>query len=224
MEIREFESRIGYRFKDMQLLEMALCHSSLCGESSKAFDRMEYLGDAVIELTVSAYLYNTFPDYEEGTLTKVRTGIVSEGALSKAAKRVGIDALIKLGKGEELTNGRRKPSILSDAFEAVAAAVFLDGGFSAASDFVIFCLKEIIRNSIEQGGVLDYKTRLQEEIQRSSLMPVEYKTVSSSDKNYTFYSEAFHDGTLLGKGYGNRKKEAEQQAAKFALQSKQPKA
>ncbi len=218
MGIPEFEAKTGYKFKDKSILENALCHSSSCGVGTKTFDRMEYLGDAVLELVVSAFLYAAFPDYEEGKLTKVRTGIVSEGALSRAAKETGLSGIIRLGKGEELTGGREKPSILSDAFEAVTAAVYLDGGIDAATDFVLRCLKDIIQESVKQGGVADYKTHLQEHLQKSSPSPIEYRTREAEGSGFNFYSEVFHKGKMIGSGYGNRKKDAEQQAAKAALE------
>ena len=218
MKKEEFEERIGYRFQNIQLLQDALCHSSFCGAQNSTFDRMEYLGDAVLELIISNFLYDTFPDYSEGMLTKVRTGIVSEGSLSIAAKEIGIDQAIVLGKGEEHSGGRGKPSILSDAYEAVTGAIYLDGGLEAAKTFVLGSLKENIASSIRHGGVEDYKTKLQEYLQSKSTAAIEYRTAPVKNAvGPQFHSSVYHDGEMLGSGTGNRKKTAEQMAARDAL-------
>ncbi|MDL2289170.1 ribonuclease III [Clostridia bacterium OttesenSCG-928-F22] len=218
-KIIQFQEKIGYQFQHKAILEDALKHSSYAGSRNHEFDRMEYLGDAVLELIISTYLYTTFSDYTEGMLTKVRTGIVSEGALSEAAKLIGIPAVVMLGKGEEHSGGREKPSILSDVFEAVVGAVYLDGGLQPATDFVLSSLKGNIIHSIERGGVEDYKTKLQEHIQSFSQKAVEYTTQTlKTGTNPEFEAVVAHEGKELGRGRGGKKKTAEQEAAKAALE------
>jgi ribonuclease-3 len=214
-----FERRIGYRFADPALLCGALTHSSASdGKNNHQFDRMEYLGDAVLELVVSHFLYDTFPAFTEGELTKVRTGIVTEQSLYRAAKHLGLDSQIRLGRGEENTGGREKPSILSDAVEALIGAIYLDGGLDAAREFILRILHESIRESVRHGGVLDYKTRLQEYLQKDSPLPICYESRRQPGESVSFYARVCHGGQVLGEGCGQRKKSAEQQAAKAALE------
>ncbi|MGI6168888.1 MAG: ribonuclease III [Christensenellales bacterium] len=217
MEDNDFERRIRYRFSDRALLYGALTHSSASDGKNHQFDRMEYLGDAVLELVISHFLYDTFPLFTEGELTKVRTGIVTEHSLYRAAKSVGLDRQIRLGRGEENTGGREKPSILSDAVEALIGAIYLDGGLEAAQSFVLRILHDAIRESVRQGGVLDYKTRLQELLQKDSPLPICYETQRQPGETVMFRSRVCYDGLVLGEGCGSRKKSAEQQAAKQAL-------
>ncbi|MGI6175308.1 MAG: ribonuclease III [Christensenellales bacterium] len=215
--IKEIEKNIGYRFSNHRLLDQAMAHSSCQNIKDNTFDRLEYLGDAVLELIISEFLFRTCPHYTEGELTKVRTGVVSENSLFMAAKRIGIHENILLGKGEENSAGREKPSILSDALEALIGALYLDSDLKTVTSVVLKLLKSNIENAIDIGGTQDYKTKLQEELQSRSSDSIHYDTTQMPDEKSLFHAIVYHGVRMLGKGSGRRKKLAEQAAAQDAL-------
>jgi len=208
----EFEKILGYEFKNKALLKNALTHSSYANEHKiPSNERLEFLGDAVLELASTKYLYDSFPDIPEGRLTKMRASFVCERALSDVAKSMGLPKYILLGKGEEVSGGRQRPSVVSDAFEAVLGAVYLDGGFADAKDLVV---RHILKDLTKQ-FFFDSKTVLQEEAQGRGLPDPEYKLVKESGPDHAKEYEVevlLGDGTK-GIGKGTSKKVAAQEAA-----------
>lgn len=215
----DFEQRIGYEFKDKGLLKEALTHSSFVGgKNHHSNERLEFLGDSVLSLVVSKYLFENL-DKPEGQLTKLRASIVCEHSLFPFAEKIGLGKEIFLGKGEENTGGRHRRSILADAFEALIAAIYLDGGFSAAQKFILPFIPPI--DVLKSGKLLigDYKTILQEIIQQNPEEKVVYELADESGAahNRTFTSNVLLNGQIIGTGVGASKKEAEQNAAKEAV-------
>lgn len=216
-----FEEKIGYTFKNKNLLHEALSHSSYANECKKgrnSNERLEFLGDSVLSIVISEHLFNHFKHLPEGDLTKIRASLVCEKALFEFSKQISLGEFIFLGKGEENTGGRTRPSIVSDAFEAVIAAVFLDGGMEAAREYVLgFIPKDLDKNSAKK--LQDYKTILQEIIQRNPEEKVEYvlRSQSGPDHDRHFVVEVCLNTNVIGHGEGHSKKQAEQQAAKEAL-------
>lgn len=217
-----FEEKIGYTFKNKNLLHEALSHSSYANECKKgrnSNERLEFLGDSVLSIVISEHLFNHFKHLPEGDLTKIRASLVCEKALFEFSKQISLGEFILLGKGEENTGGRTRPSIVSDAFEAVIAAVFLDGGMEAAREYVLgFIPKDLDKNSAKK--LQDYKTILQEIIQRNPEEKVEYvlRSQSGPDHDRHFVVEVCLNTNIIGHGEGHSKKQAEQQAAKEALE------
>ncbi|MGN0665467.1 MAG: ribonuclease III [Huintestinicola sp.] len=217
----EFEERIGYRFRNRSLLFEALSHSSFANETKKgrhSNERLEFLGDSVLSIVISEHLFTHFKHLPEGDLTKIRASLVCEKALFEFSKQIELGRFILLGKGEENTGGRERPSIVSDAFEAVIAAVFLDGGMEAAREYVLgFIPKDLDKGSVKK--LQDYKTILQEVIQKNPEEKVEYVLTDQSgpDHDRHFVVEVRLNSNVIGKGEGHSKKQAEQQAAKEAL-------
>ncbi len=220
-KLQRFQERLGIHFKRLELLECALTHPSYAHEHGGKGDnqRLEFLGDAVVGLAVADYLYHHYPQFPEGRLTKIRAAVVCERTLAKVARELGMGDFLRLGKGEEITGGRERNSNLAEAFEAVAGAVFLDSGWERAKKFLQQLLEEEIRDHAS-GESADYKTLLQEFIQRTGSEKLSYVILSESgpDHHKTFVSGVFWRNQLLGKGEGRSKKEAEQQAAKKALE------
>ena len=216
-----FEEKIGYTFKNKNLLHEALSHSSYANECKKgrnSNERLEFLGDSVLSIVISEHLFNHFKHLPEGDLTKIRASLVCEKALFEFSKQISLGEFILLGKGEENTGGRTRPSIVSDAFEAVIAAVFLDGGMKSAREYVLgFIPKDLDKNSAKK--LQDYKTILQEIIQRNPEEKVEYvlRSQSGPDHDRHFVVEVCLNTNVIGHGEGHSKKQAEQQAAKEAL-------
>ena len=216
-----FEEKIGYSFKNKNLLHEALSHSSYANECKKgrnSNERLEFLGDSVLSIVISEHLFNHFKHLPEGDLTKIRASLVCEKALFEFSKQISLGEFILLGKGEENTGGRNRPSIVSDAFEAVIAAIFLDGGMEAAREYVLgFIPKDLDKNSSKK--LQDYKTILQEIIQRNPEEKVEYvlRSQSGPDHDRHFVVEVCLNTNVIGHGEGHSKKQAEQQAAKEAL-------
>ena len=216
-ETEQLQKNLGYTFKNPLLLENALTHSSYAnekGEGYKSNERLEFLGDSILGFLSANFFYKHFTG-SEGEMTKHRAARVCEGALSVFAKELQIGEALLLGKGEIRMGGREKPSILADAFEAVLAAVYLDGGLGEANKIVLrFIPRE---DSLETNK--DYKTTLQEVIQRNREEKVEYVLVDETgpDHNKTFTVEVHLNSNVIGKGIGKSKKLAEQQAAKEAL-------
>lgn len=218
------ENVLNYRFKDESILLTALTHSSYANETKTkdvvCNERLEFLGDAVLGFVIGSYLYKTFPELSEGKLTKLRASVVCEQMLAKKAKALGVPQYLRLGKGEELTGGRERISILEDAFESIIGAIYLDGGVESASEFILGQLKSEIESIKASQHVLDNKTSLQEILQRTSQAPIEYIVIGESGPahNKVFKVEVRHCGKVLGQGRGKSKKEAEQHAAEVALE------
>ncbi len=218
-----FENIINYHFKNKNLLSKALTHSSFANElknlDAENNERMEFLGDAVLELIISHYIFNEFKELPEGELTKLRASIVCEGMLAKKARSLQVGSFLKLGKGEENAGGQDRDSILADTFEAVIGAIYLDGGYEPANNFVIGIMKDDISGMRNSFKAIDCKTHLQEFIQKTSKEPIEYITIDEKgpDHDKIFAVEVKHENKILGKGTGRSKKEAEQKAAYAAL-------
>lgn len=220
MNFRELEGAIGYAFKNKSLLERAMTHSSYSGgKNNGCNERLEFLGDSVLQLTVSKYLFTNMNKEPEGGLTRLRASIVCENSLYSFAKRIDLGKYILLGKGEEMTGGRDRRSILADAFEALIAAIYLDGGMETAERFILGFVPSI--EALKSGKVKlgDYKTILQEIIQQN---PEEHISYDVTDEEGAEHSKVFSasvllNGQAIGRGKGLSKKEAEQAAAKEAI-------
>ena len=219
-KLKEFQQKIGYDFQQEGLLRQALTHSSYANEHhmKKLSDneRLEFLGDAVLEIVSSEYLYHLHPDWTEGELTKLRASIVCEQTLAFCTRALGLGDYLFLGKGEEQTGGRERKSVLSDAFEAVMGAVYLDGGFANAKEFI----HRFVLNDIEHMQLFyDSKTILQEMVQGQNLGELSYRLVEESgpDHNKCYLVEACIGGEKAGRGKGHTKKAAEQEAAYQAI-------
>lgn len=216
MKLEELEKKLGYTFQDRKLLEHALCHSSYANERHwdrlENNERLEFLGDAVLELITSEYLYKNYPKMPEGEATRTRASIVCEQTLALCARDLGLGDWLRLGKGEELTGGRDRDSITSDAMEALLGAVYLDGGFANAKEFV----HHFILNDIEHKKLFyDSKTILQEIVQGHTDETLTYVLLKEEgpDHNKSFEVSAMLDGQEIGRGIGRTKKSAEQRAA-----------
>lgn len=224
-ELKELESKIGYEFKEKALLLQALTHSSFSNEQKinryKNYERLEFLGDAVLELLSSRFFFETYPEMSEGQMTRMRSSMVCEPALAFCARDISLGKYILLGKGEEATGGRGRDSIISDVMEAVIGAIYLDGGIGEADKFV----RKYILSDLENKQLFyDSKTILQERVQKTGRSIV-YELVSEvgPDHDKTFTVEAIIDGKTAGKGQGRNKKTAEQQAAYQVLLAEMPK-
>ncbi|MCL1995665.1 MAG: ribonuclease III [Defluviitaleaceae bacterium] len=215
---------LNYKFTDKDLQQQALTHSSYSYEKDlnnlKNNERLEFLGDAVLQIVVSEYLYHTFPKMREGDLTKLRSSVVCEPTLATAARDLGIAPLLVLGRGEEQAGGRDRDSILGDTLEAIIGAIFLDGGLDPAKKFVLDTIVPHIKLLSESNELGDYKTRLQEMLQKKTTSPPKYVTVEESgpDHKKTFTIHVIHKNKIMGIGVGKSKKEAEQHAAQVALE------
>jgi ribonuclease III len=225
IEIAELESVLGHQFRDPQWLLQALMHSSrvperAAEEPAESNEKLEYLGDAVLELVVSEELVREFPDWSEGQLSKSRARLVNATAISLSAQRLGLGKHLRLGRGEEKTGGRAKPALLADAYEALIAAIYLDGGLEAARGFVRRTLVEgAIASVAEHLGHTDHKSRLQEFLQSRGMAPGCYMVIAENgpDHQKTFRVEFRIAGQVSAIGSGKTKKEAEQAAAIAAL-------
>lgn len=223
-QLETFEKKIGYTFSNKDTLLLAFTHSSYANEQKKGHhennERLEFLGDAVLDMVVSEYMYRLFCEMPEGELTKLRASVVCETSLAKLARQFQLGDYLLLGKGEETTGGRNRDSILADAFEAVIGAVCIDGGIENATKYILSFMKEEIQNTKNSIKIVDFKTHLQEVIQRTSKSPLHYVIVDETgpDHSKLFVSEVHHANKILGKGSGKSKKEAEQAAAQNALQ------
>ncbi|MCL2697738.1 MAG: ribonuclease III [Oscillospiraceae bacterium] len=216
----EFEKKIGYAFKNKTLLNEALTHSSHASNKKRVSnERLEFLGDSVLSLIVSKYLFEQLRDIPEGQLTKLRAGIVCEASLFGFAQKIDLGKELFLGKGEENTGGRERRSILADAFEALIAAIYLDGGHEKAADFVHKFLPKKEKLTSGKPLLSDYKTVLQEIIQQNPEEKISYNLDSESGEahNKIFTSSVLLNDQRIGTGTGKSKKEAEQEAAKGAL-------
>lgn len=223
--LNEIQDKIGYKFNNIELLNWALTHSSYANEHKRFKiiynERLEFLGDSVLGLIVSDFIFTKYSDYPEGELTKLRATVVCEPTLSYVAKQIDLGKYLLLGKGEEVTGGRERVSILADAFEALIGSIYLDGKFNSAKTFVLKYMTEIIENAVDGRELfIDYKTQLQELLQKKTKSKIEYKVISEEgpDHNKIFHTEVVVKNRILGKGVGKSKKEAEQNAAKIALE------
>jgi ribonuclease III len=225
--LRELEERLGYRFGDIGLLENALTHRSFVNENpalpSKDNERLEFLGDAVLELTITDMLMRKFPDAAEGQLSKLRASVVNEQPLAELARRFRLGEFLLLGRGEETSGGRMKPSLLANAFESMIAALFLDSGFDRTAAFI----ESFFAPLIDQGGTTpvyrDYKTAVQEVCQIRFRDVPRYVLISEigPDHDKRFETSLVVGERIIATGTGRNKKEAEQQAAKTAMQALQ---
>jgi len=216
-DYKKLEDTLGYQFTDIDLLEKALTHSSVSKEENN--ERLEFLGDAVLDLVISEYLFTLKQDFHEGKLTKTRAAVVTEKSLHEVAKKIKISGYIKLGKGEEQGGGRNKSSILADSIEATIGAIYMDGGFESAKEVILSLFKSNIEAVLSGGGFKDYKTRLQEyfhKVPNSKITYIVYKQ-KGPPHNRTFYVNFIVNGAVFTSGTGKTKKEAEQMAAKKAL-------
>lgn len=222
IHMKTLEEKLGYTFQNPQLLENALTHSSCANESRgrlQSNERLEFLGDSILGMVVADHLYRNHPDLPEGELTRTRAALVCEDSLVEVARELGLGAYLRLGKGEEAGGGRQRPSIRADAVEAVLAAVYLDGGIGS--------VRKIIQRYIlsrEVAGLTkprDYKTALQELVQRESGQVLQYRLTGEEgpDHDKRFFMEVALNGRPVGRGSGRSKKEAEQMAAKAAIQA-----
>ncbi|MDD6278456.1 MAG: ribonuclease III [Ruminococcus sp.] len=220
--IQKFEKIIGYTFKNKNLIHQALSHSSYANEKKLregSNERLEFLGDSVLSIVVSEYLYRNFSHIAEGDLTKLRASLVCEKSLHVFAKEIKLGEFLLLGKGEENTGGRERPSILADAFEAVIAAIYLDGGIEPATRHILRFIPEDIVHQ-KNAAFSDFKTILQEIVQKNPEEKVEYILIGEEgpDHNKRFVVEVRLNSNVIGTGKGRSKKEAEQLAAKEALE------
>ncbi len=222
--MNELEASLGYAFRQRELLEHALTHSSWSNERGSGHlgsnERLEFLGDSVLGWMVAESLYRLFPQMPEGDMTRLRAELVCESSLAEASATIGLGKYLRLGRGEEQGGGRTRPSIIADAFEATLAAVYIDGGETPAramvERFILSKLQKAAKN-----GSHDYKTALQEKVQHLGLAAPVYRMVGESgpDHNKVFSAQVLYDGKVAGEGSGRSKKEAEQAAAKNALEA-----
>ena len=223
-EFEELQSRIDYRFRDRGLLEHALTHKSRAAEDATGGvadnESLEFLGDAVLGLVVADVLFHQYPNYSEGQKSKVKAAVVSTQSLARQAEEIGLGDHLILGRGEEKTGGRFKQALLADAYEALIAAIYLDGGLDAAAAFLKRELKDGIDAGIAQTFAPDYKSALQERLQALGKPLPEYRLSGSEgpDHRKTFTIDVRVDGEVLGSATGRAKKEAEQEAARLALE------
>ncbi len=216
--------RLGHGFADLGWLHAALCHSSYVHEhpeeESGSNERLEYLGDAVLELVITELLYHRFPQASEGQLSKARSGVVNESRLAATARELDLGSHLLLGRGEESQSGHEKPSILADALEAVVAAIYLDGGLEAARGVIHGLLEPVAEQSILRAPKKDYKTRLQERVQEALHITPRYRLVGAEgpDHQKLFQVALEIDGQTICTGSGHSKKEAEQAAAQQGLE------
>lgn len=222
MDLTQLERRLNITFKNRKLIRQAFTHSSYVNEHRRKMfkdnERLEFLGDAVLELAISEFLYRHFPHMSEGEMTKMRANIVREESLVAFAGELNLGAYILLGKGEELSGGRKRPSLLADAFEAFVGALYLDQGLTAVQHF----LQSYIFPQIDEGRfarVTDFKSQLQEKVQHDGMGELKYVIVEERGPahNREFKAEVRLSGIALGTGVGRSKKEAEQRAASEAL-------
>lgn len=218
----ELENLLGYKFKNINLLENALTHSSYANECKKGHssnERLEFLGDSVLSIIVSDYIYKNFPNLPEGELTRLRSSLVCEKALCAYSNKIDLGKFLLLGKGEEKSGGRATSSILADAFEAVLAAIYLDGGIEPAKKHVMCFVTDELKNNTDKDLQKDYKTELQEIIQKNPEETVTYILAGESgpDHDKVFTVNVCLNSNIIGTGSGKTKKKAEQMAACQAL-------
>ena len=223
--MQELEKKLNYTFRNPLLLEEALNHSSYANEHRsvqlKSNERLEFLGDSVLGFVTAEFLFARHPDLPEGDLTRIRAALVCEQSLHEVAQKLDLGTYLKLGRGEEAGGGRTRPSILADAMEAIFAAVYLDGGVQEASALIHRVLLDVEREEIVKERRRDYKTALQELVQRQVGQELTYRMVGEQGPDHAkvFQAEVRLNGEPVGSGFGRSKKEAEQAAAKAALEA-----
>ena len=222
--MKTLEEKLGYTFRDRRLLEAALYHSSYAnehrGSGVQSNERLEFLGDSVLGMVTADYLYRKHPGLPEGDLTRIRAALVCEESLHEVAQSLNLGSYLKLGRGEESGGGRQRPSILADATESVFAAVYLDGGVEEARSLIHRVLLDKEREEVVEERRRDFKTELQELVQRRSDQVLRYELVGSSGPDHAkvFEARVTINGQTAGTGTGRSKKEAEQSAARSALE------
>ena len=222
MEFEKIENSIGYTFKNKELLKKALTHTSYAYENNiESNEKLEFLGDSILEFISSKYIYQKYPKLKEGEMTKVRATVVCEKSLYKVAKSHDFSEFLNLGKSELKTGGNKRPAILADSVEAVIAAIYLDGGLEYADKFIIENLKEEINEATKHVGNKDYKTVLQEKLQIHGDVKIEYEIIKEvgPDHDKTFEAQVKCNGKVLAQGEGQSKKEAQMHAATKALEN-----
>lgn len=222
MELKEFENNIGYEFKNKDLLIKALTHTSYAYENNiESNEKLEFLGDSILEFISSKYLYDYYKNLKEGEMTKVRATVVCEESLYKVAIQHNFSDFLNLGKSESSNQANLSKAILADAVEALIAAIYLDSNLANAEKFIIENLKEAIKTASENVGNKDYKTVLQEKLQIHGNVNIKYYIISESgpDHNKIFESKVECNGKILGTGKGKNKKASEMMAAKNALEN-----
>jgi len=223
-QLDSLQDRIKFKFSDIKLLNKALTHSSYANENSEPIkhnERLEFLGDSVLDILVSDYLVNRYSEFAEGTLSKIRAAVVNETCLARLAKNIKLGNYLLLGRGEDLSGGREKASILADTFEALAGAVYCDGKFDAASNTFLPLLIEEITKTAQSWSFRDFKSDLQEYTQNKLVCIPSYKVVREIGPDHAkkFEVIVIIKNEVEGKGFGRSKKEAEQAAAKMAMEN-----
>lgn len=219
--MEKLEDKIGYKFNNQKLLKIALTHSSYANESGgklESYERLEFLGDSILGMVTSEYIFKNYPQYPEGSLTKLRASLVCEKQLHLFSTELGISNFIKVSKGEQHCGGKHRPSIMADIFEAICAAIYLDAGMNEASKFILRFIIPALKNPM-LSDIHDYKTDLQEVVQKNPEETIEYVLVKETgpDHDKRFTVEAKINNNVVGRGTGKSKKEAEQHAARETL-------
>lgn len=221
--ISEVEEYIGVSFNEPRVLKTALTHSSYANQhkDEEYNERFEFLGDSILQLCITEYLFLNYKNKSEGELTKIRSLIVCENSLYEIGKKLNLGYFIRMSKGEELTGGRERVSIIADSVEALLAAIYLDKGLEFVKDYILGHFREIIDKAINNDIILDYKTKLQEEMQKSGEVSIVYELLKYEGPPHRrkFYTSVIVDDKELGTGEGYSKKESEQNAAREALKS-----
>ncbi len=223
MNLKDIQKSLGYTFKDEKLLETALTHTSYAHENNvESYERLEFLGDAILQMLTSRYIYEKYPDFPEGKMSRMRANIVCEESLSEIAKRLEIGKACRLGRGEELNGGRERASILADMVEATLAAVYLDGGPDKAREVIFDAYGHIIEEAAMGKLNRDFKTELQEKLQENGAVKIEYRLVKEEGPDHmrVFTMEVMAEDKVLGTGIGRSKQEAQQNAARNAMDNR----
>ena len=220
MNINNFQKQIGYFFKNPELLTRAFTHTSYANEhNTRSYERMEFLGDAIVDFLVGEYLFNNYPQLDEGMMSRIRASLVCEKALSELAEKLNIADYMLLGNGAEHSGDRHRPSILSDMFEAHIAAMYIDAGLDNTREYLISVYGDMLKNAVVNSEVIDYKTKLQEKLQRNGPCNIVYELIGTVGPVHhcLFEMQVVADGKILGNGNAYSKKEAQQKAACDAL-------
>ncbi len=222
-DLLDLEKELKVNFNDKNLLKIAITHSSYAKEKKKDKynERLEFLGDSVLQIIISEYLFSNYENKKEGELTKKRSLIVCENSLFEIAQKWGVGSYMLMSNGEDATGGRNRTSILSDSVEAIIAAIYLDKGIKFTTKFVLKNFMDIINRAMEDKIVLDYKTKLQEVLQKNGVAKITYALIKSEGPPHKrkFYVSVLYEKDIIGEGTGFSKKDAEQEAAKIALKN-----
>lgn len=225
VKLQDLEKKLGLNFSDKELLKTAITHSSYANQKKMVGfnERLEFLGDSVLQLVISEYIYSYLSDKPEGYLSKIRSLIVCENSLCKIASGWELGNYMNMSKGEEITGGRNRVSILADCVEAIIAAIYLDKGIEHSKVFILANFKETIEETITSGVVLDYKTKLQEILQKNGDVEISYELVKFEGPPHKrkFFVDLLINGCIKGSGQGYSKKEAEQNAAKEVISNQE---